>query len=66
MTKEFLTGKEITTSVITHAAEIMAGETAPIDDIRGRAGYKKLLLRQLFYTHFITLFPQHIRTEDLA
>lgn len=53
----FLEGKEITSAILCEAANIMAGEISPIDDVRGSAQYKTLLLRNLFFAHFITLFP---------
>jgi xanthine dehydrogenase small subunit len=65
-TEEFLTGKEISPDIIRRTAEIIASETAPIDDIRGKASYKSLLLKQLFYAHFITLYPEYIKMEDLV
>jgi xanthine dehydrogenase small subunit len=39
-------------------------ETAPISDVRGTAGYKRLLLGQLIKAHFLTLFPQ-LTVEEL-
>ena len=36
----------------------MDEEIAPISDVRGAAGYKRLLLRNLLFSHFITLFPE--------
>ncbi|HLP62744.1 MAG TPA: FAD binding domain-containing protein [Candidatus Deferrimicrobium sp.] len=58
----FLEGKEITTATLCDAAKIMTGEISPIDSVRGSAQYKTLLLRNLFFAHFITLFPE----KDLA
>jgi xanthine dehydrogenase small subunit len=53
----FLEGKEITAQNLSLAADIMTGEISPIDSVRGSAKYKTLLLRNLFFAHFITLFP---------
>ncbi len=64
-TSEFLKGKELTASTIKEAAKVLISEIAPIDDVRGKAEYKSLLLRQLFYAHFITLYPKSIKMEDL-
>ena len=65
-TSEFLKGKEISVAVIKEAAEIIQTEIAPISDARGTAQYKRLLLRQLFYAHFIAFFPQQIKPEALV
>ena len=40
-------------------------EISPISDARGSAEYKKLLLRQLLFAHFIKLFPEQIDVERL-
>jgi xanthine dehydrogenase small subunit len=37
---------------------ILQAEISPITDVRGSAQYKRLLLQQLFYAHFIELFPE--------
>ncbi|MBA4406373.1 (2Fe-2S)-binding protein [bacterium] len=63
-TCSYLNEKLITTSVIKSAAEIALKEISPISDARGSAEYKKLLLRQLLFAHFIVLFPQQI--DELA
>lgn len=54
----FLEGKEITTDTLREAVKIMNSEISPIDDVRGSAQYKTLLLRNLLFAHFITLFPE--------
>ncbi len=64
-TGEFLNGKEITTTNIVAANEVLQKEISPISDVRGTSEYKRLLLRQLFYAHFITLFPNQITLESL-
>lgn len=64
-TSEFLMGKNISEEVITDAAQILQNEIAPISDARGTAEYKRLLARQLFYAHFIQLFPNSINAEKL-
>ncbi|MBO0860116.1 MAG: xanthine dehydrogenase family protein subunit M [Chloracidobacterium sp.] len=43
----FLTGKTLNDSTIKQASEIAAGESQPIDDIRGSADYKRDLVRVL-------------------
>ncbi|MCP4176717.1 MAG: (2Fe-2S)-binding protein [bacterium] len=65
-TSEYLKGKKITDEVIKEAGNIVASEVSPIDDIRGTAKYKKLLLKQLFYSHFIKLFPEHVKFEEVS
>ncbi|MCP4460996.1 MAG: 2Fe-2S iron-sulfur cluster binding domain-containing protein [Cytophagales bacterium] len=64
-TGEFLEGKEISTENIKVANEILQLEISPISDVRGTADYKRLLLRQLFFAHFIKLFPDQITLESL-
>ena len=64
-TSEFLTKKEITVSVIKDAEQILQTELSPISDARGTEAYKRLLGRQLFFGHFIALFPETIKMEDL-
>ena len=43
----FLTGKALDDSTIKQAAELAAGESQPMDDIRGSADYKRDLVRVL-------------------
>jgi xanthine dehydrogenase small subunit len=62
-TCDYLKEKTITAGVINSAAEIALEEISPISDARGEAEYKRLLLRQLIYAHFIVLFPE--QTNDL-
>ncbi len=65
-TCEFLIGKKISAATVNDAAEIAIKEISPISDARGSAEYKKLLLRQLIYAHFIVLFPQVIKAEQIV
>jgi xanthine dehydrogenase small subunit len=53
----WLKGKEVTAVNIRKAVEIVEEEISPISDVRGSARYKTLLLRNLIFAHFITLFP---------
>ncbi len=64
-TSEFLANKAITVSVIKEAEQILQTELSPISDARGTEAYKRLLGRQLFFSHFITLFPETIKMDDL-
>jgi xanthine dehydrogenase small subunit len=57
-TSQFLRGKAVTPDIIMKASIIMQDEISPISDVRGSAGYKRLLLRQLLVAHFIKLFPE--------
>jgi len=65
-TSAFLRGKSVEAATVIAAADIARGEIAPISDARGTAEYKALLLQQLVYAHFLTLFPQQIRWEALV
>jgi xanthine dehydrogenase small subunit len=56
-TAEFCRGKELSAETIREAAARADGEISPISDVRGSEQYKRLLLRQLLFAHFITLFP---------
>ncbi len=64
-TRTFLLGKNITAPRLREALRVLAGEIAPISDVRGSAQYKKRLLGQLFLAHFITLCPQLNLAEEL-
>ena len=64
-TSEFLADKSISASVIKDAEQILQAELSPISDARGTEAYKRLLGRQLFFSHFITLFPETIKMDDL-
>lgn len=64
-TCEYLLGKELNETTILEAAEILNKEIAPISDVRGSAEYKRLLARQLFYAHFLKLFPENVKNMEL-
>ena len=64
-TNEFLIGKPMDETTIREAAEVVQAEISPLSDVRGTAEYKRLLARQLFYAHFIELFPKEIELENL-
>jgi xanthine dehydrogenase small subunit len=63
-TSAFLEGKEIISDTLREAVNIMNSEISPIDDVRGSAQYKTLLLRNLLFAHFITLFPEKDLSTD--
>lgn len=54
-TATFLKRKKICSSVLQQAVDVMNTEVAPISDARGTADYKRLLLRQLFLSHFTSV-----------
>ena len=64
-TCDFLLGKTLSPETVQSANEILQSEINPISDVRGTADYKRLLLRQLFYAHFITLFPDQFTLNSL-
>ena len=64
-TCDFLENKILSIENVLAANEILQSEISPISDVRGSAEYKRTLLRQLFYAHFITLFPTQITLEKL-
>ena len=64
-TSDFLIGKTIGSETIKAAAAILQSEIAPISDVRGSKEYKRLLIRQLYYSHFIKLFPEVINISDI-
>lgn len=62
---EFLAGRPLCANTVKEAARLAVAAATPIDDIRGSAPYKRLLLRQIVYAHFLKLFPDQILWEDL-
>jgi xanthine dehydrogenase small subunit len=64
-TNEYLKGKTVCAETLIKANEIMQSEISPISDVRGSVEYKRLLLRQLFFAHFIKLFPSTVLAGDL-
>ena len=64
-TNEFLNGKLLTEETIKNANDILQSEISPISDVRGTVDYKRLLAKQLFYAHFIELFPNIIDSKTL-
>ncbi len=64
-TSAFLIGKEVSNEIVLTASESAMNEITPIDDVRGSAEYKKLLLGQLIKAHFAELFPEKINIGEL-
>ena len=54
-TRDYLIGKKPDKEIIKKAIDIIQSEVAPISDARGTKEYKRLLLRQLFFSHMIQL-----------
>ena len=65
-TSTYLNAKELSIQLILEAQAILQKEISPINDIRGTAEYKRLLARQLFYAHFIALFPHIFQLNDFV
>ncbi len=65
-TGDFLIGKEINSATLKQAIEVMNTEITPISDVRGTADYKRLLANQLVKAHFIKLFPNEIKFNQVA
>jgi len=65
-TAAFLINKELNLKTIIEANEIMQNEISPISDVRGSSGYKRLLAKQLFFAHFIKLFPKKFHLKNLT
>ena len=63
-TSEFLSGKSLTPTSILQAQDVMQDEISPISDVRGSSDYKRLLARQLFFAHFMELFPSQFTLND--
>ncbi|NNG26973.1 MAG: (2Fe-2S)-binding protein, partial [Ignavibacteriaceae bacterium] len=63
---KFLKNKEISEATIFEATKIADSEISPISDVRGSSEYKRLLMRQLIFTHFIKLFPARINIGMIA
>jgi len=54
----FLQKKKLNINNISSSLKIMENEISPISDVRGSNTYKTKLLRNLFISHFIALFPK--------
>lgn len=65
-TSAFLTGKPLAAATIVEASHILQQEISPISDVRGSAAYKRLLAEQLFFAHFLKLFPGLIDIDDVT
>lgn len=64
-TGDFLVGQPINAATVRAAAAIMQQEISPISDVRGTADYKRLLLRQLLFAHFLRFAPA-LKLQELT
>ena len=62
---EYLIGKELSQTTLLQTLDHVDSQVSPIDDIRGSAEYKRLLLRQLIIAHFDTLFKETLNIQEL-
>jgi xanthine dehydrogenase small subunit len=53
-TGSYLCGRKLNGETLEKAVKIMHEEITPISDVRGTSAYKRLLLRQLFFSHFVS------------
>lgn len=65
-TCHFLKDKPLTVEILKEAAQLLQQEIQPISDVRGDETYKRLLARQLFYAHFLKLFPNTFTILELV
>jgi xanthine dehydrogenase small subunit len=65
-TSKFLIGKSLTSKTILEANDNLQNEISPISDVRGTSDYKRLLGRQLFFAHFMELFPKQFTLNDFV
>ena len=64
-TNAFLKGKKLSAENIKEAEKVLQTEITPISDVRGTNIYKRLLARQLFFAHFVELYPDRIELGEL-
>jgi len=65
-TSAFLNGKPLSLQLVLETNEMLQKEISPISDVRGSSRYKQLLARQLFFAHFIELFPKQFKLIDFV
>jgi xanthine dehydrogenase small subunit len=64
-TVSFLQGKTLCSTMLKEANQVLQSEIHPIDDVRGSAGYKRLLARQLMLSHFVELYPDIVPVKEV-
>ncbi|MGI4740451.1 MAG: FAD binding domain-containing protein [Janthinobacterium lividum] len=62
-TGEYLVGRKLSAETVAGVNEVMQQEISPIGDVRGTAAYKRLLLRQLLFAHFLRFAPEMTLAE---
>ena len=65
-TSDSLIGKELNIENVNAALELINSDISPISDARGDEAYKRLALRQLVYAHFMELFQETFKIEELV
>ena len=65
-TSTYLAGRAVSAETVRGAIASALEEVAPIDDVRGSAAYKRLLLERLIIAHFLALFPHYLTLGDLG
>ncbi|NOQ15873.1 MAG: 2Fe-2S iron-sulfur cluster binding domain-containing protein [Methyloprofundus sp.] len=63
-TSAFLQDKEISIGLFEQALKLAQAEITPLSDVRGSAAYKRLLVQQLFITHWLKLLPDYVTWQD--
>jgi len=63
--ESFLLGKTISEELVIEGLHEIQSDISPISDIRGSKDYKTKLLNQLIKAHFIELFPEKIKIEEM-
>lgn len=64
-TSRFFINQQICTETLHEANKVLQDEISPISDVRGSSNYKRLLLKQLLFAHFLKLFPKQISAPEL-
>ena len=65
-TSAWLNGRPFNQETAREAGVRAMAEISPISDARGHADYKRLLLRQLVFAHFLKFNPNRIQFEALV
>jgi len=64
-TEESLLGKRVDAGTARRAAEVAAEECTPIDDVRGAAAYRRVLLGRFIWAHLMRLEPELEPAKEL-
>ena len=63
--EELLEGKRVDAELAREAARIAAAEGTPIDDVRGAADYRRLLIERFVWAHLMRLAPEGDLAKEL-